>query len=216
MGKGVKIVLALAIALIFPTMIALLIFLALPSSKNTKTPDRPDYASAEKYCNGNYSLSYRYDTNCKNTLETINNKIESDYQAQRKEIDKLNNSVAINRITAALIAAILGFIIIIFLTSFTPLAIGISGGSTIILMVTTAFLTQFSSSINGLITGLYLVCFAVLLFLLFRIDSMFPEPKIDLKDSPAKPNQPSDIQPSTTPDTNNATPSADNIKDLKK
>jgi len=177
MGRGVKIVLSIAIALIFPTMIGLLVFLVFPDNKNIPEPKYPQYTEISDYCNGynsrNYSSRYSYDSDCITNREK---NLQAEYNEKLKEYKKQKNSASINRINASLIAVIIGFIIAIFLTGFSPLSVGITGGSTILLMTTTGLLSGFSENINGFTIGLYLGCFAILIYLLFRLDSMFPEP----------------------------------------
>jgi hypothetical protein len=51
-----------------------------------------------------------------------------------------------------------------------------AGGSTLLLLVSTGLLAGIADSIDAVMIGLYLGSFAVLMFLLFRIDLMFPEP----------------------------------------
>lgn len=187
MGRGVKIILSLSISIMFPVLVGLFVFLIIPEAK-IAYPSSPPYSDSYS-CSANYYSRTSYES-----VEVCRAKADAEYRAKKSQYDldlknyeKTKNSSTVNRVIVALIASIIGFLIAISSGSFSAVAVGLTGGSTIILLVVSNAIGAITDSVNPIVVGLYILCFIILMVLLFRIDSVFPAPVVETNSDIALP-----------------------------
>jgi hypothetical protein len=182
MNKSVKIILAIAIGIIFPILVLFIGLVFYPSknyeSLQVTSPQVPSYTKCATY--GNTRSTYTtYDKACQkkiddqyqNDLNKYNSKL-SDYNAARKQ-------VVMDRIQIALIAAILGYILAMISYKFSPITVGMAGGSTVLIVFSSYYSLLSRQTMGSLVTILFSISFVVLIAMLFFIDKVMPLPKVE-------------------------------------
>lgn len=188
MNKAVKIILAVAIALLYPIVIFLTTMVIFPDYKgsNAEYPKGPNYEVCKTGTSrsGTSSVSRPvYDQSCRDRLR-------DDYEEEIKQYDnnkKLGNDmagkVASNRIKVVLVFVMIGFMTALAVRSISAIAAGLLGGSSVLLLFASGFAVSRSGYIDLVTEVLFLTTFVLLVFLLILIDKVFPE----LPPQPASP-----------------------------
>lgn len=203
MNKAIKIILAVAIALLYPIVIFLLTMVVFPDYKGTDAeyPKDPDYEECRTSGTTRSSSSGVsrpvYEQSCSDRLR-------KDYE---QDIKKFNEDkqlgkdkagiVASNRIKAVLVFVIIGFAIALAVRGVSAVAAGLVGGSTVLLMFAAGFSVSRSGYIDLVTEVLFLATFIFLVFLLIVTDRVFPE----------LPPLPASLPEPTVEKTNNSQPS---------
>ncbi|MEI6581581.1 MAG: hypothetical protein WCN86_01785 [bacterium] len=175
MNRAVKAILAVAIALVYTIMIGMLAFLIFPEAKSKTTDD--SYKTAQN----DYQI-------CANPTSYSGDFLSPDvslceqqlHDTRRQEAERTASSTEIintNRLKLSLGFVILGFIVGFMSVGFAPLAVGMSGGATIIMMLSLSILGS-TSIVDTITTLLYLACFILLVVMLFVIDKILPAPLV--------------------------------------
>ena len=204
MNKAVKLILALSIAILFPIVIGLIVFLAYSNEAKSLANSYPDVKFPDvSVCNKNQSTvingrtvtTTTVDQACRNRLENdYNNQIEKQrdiYNQNLKKLDKITEK----RIIISLIAALLGFIMAFVSFRYTPIATGLSAGSMFILLASSTFYSDIIAVSGATIVLLYLACFVVLIVMFFFADKYFRDailagnPSSAPSNASAKPSQ---------------------------
>ncbi len=170
MNRAVKVILAIAIALVYTIMIGMLAFLIFPEAKS-KTTDI--YLNAQNdYQNCvNTTLYDQVDSPSPDLPELCEQKL----QDATRQGDSSTQIINTNRLKLSLGFVIFGFIVGFVAVGFAPLAVGMSGGATIIMMLSLSILGS-TSTVDTITTLLYLACFILLVVMLFVIDKVLPAP----------------------------------------
>lgn len=220
MNRAVKIILAIAIAILFPIVIGLTVFLVYPYSRtnfNRTSVSYPNtkicYKTVEVQSNKitpNSTTPVNTPTTTTYKDQACLDRIESNYRqavAQadkeyKENVTKLNKATE-KRIIVAIIAAILGFLLAFASFKYTPIAAGLSAGSMVIVLVSSGFYSGIIKDSGSVIVLLYLACFVVLIAMFVFADNYFPD--LPKEESPETNN--SKITPQDQPKVPPATPS---------
>jgi hypothetical protein len=183
MNRAVKIILALSIAILFPIVVALIVY-NLYSNAANDLDNRPyvSYPNTE-VCNKKQTTTQNGKTSTTTTVDqACRAKLENDYQqaVAKENADYEKNLNALdkiteNRIIIALIAALLGFVLAFVSFKYTPIATGLSAGSMIILIASSTFYAGIIDVSGATIVLLYLACFVILIAMFVFADKYFPE-----------------------------------------
>lgn len=173
MNRVVKVILAMAIALVYTIMIGMLVFLIFPEAKLNADDDyykttQNNYENCEDTTS--YSQDSRRSDYCDKQVQAA---VQQRQENTRRSTEILNR----NRLKLALVFVILGFIVGFMSVSFAPLAVGMSAGAAIIMILSTS-IPGSTSIVDATITLLYLACFILLVVMLFVIDKILPAPLV--------------------------------------
>ena len=183
MNRFVKIILAIAIGIMYPVLIftlSLNLFPDIKSQKDINSQNLNSYDNTFQECDAIISrLENAPKNNYKYNSDEYDNCIRvggEKRDALVKAENALKNNVIINRINLALVSALIGFTLVIVLSSVSPLAAGMSGGSMMIIIISTglALSVKSNGNLGPLPVALFTTCFAFLVVVLFMIDTKFP------------------------------------------
>lgn len=185
MNKAVKILLAIAIAILYPVVAFLISLTLVPDNK--VSVQAPAYPSS-KDC-GTYSVS------TSRTYDDCIDRQRDEYDQQLKEFEEdrqsgsdANSVVAQNRISIVLVLVIIGFACTLLAKSVSAVAAGMAGGSTILLVFAAGFAVAGQGNVNLVVEILFLVIFIGLVILMFLVDKLFAlPPQATNAIEPAKP-----------------------------
>ena len=176
MNKSVKVILAIAIGIIYPILV-LFIALVFYPSKNyeglKKTP--PELPVYSQCVNPSISKPNVADKGCQSKLNDAYNKKVGEYNQSVKDFNEAKSKATTSRVQVALIAAIIGFILATVAYRFTPITVGMSGGSTVLVL----FSSYYAKTMSSLVTILFAICFVSLVAMLFFVDRVLPKPVIE-------------------------------------
>ncbi len=173
MNRVVKVILAMAIALVYTIMIGMLVFLIFPEAKLNADDDYYK-ATQNNYENCEDRTSYSQDSR---RSDYCDNQVQAAVQQRQENTRRSTEILYRNRLKLALVFVILGFIVGFMSVSFAPLAVGMSAGATIIMILSTS-IPGSTSIVDATITLLYLACFILLVVMLFVIDKILPAPLV--------------------------------------
>lgn len=179
MNKGIKAVLAIAIAILFPVVVGLIAYLAYPDQDNFNRnyPAYPDYnvcGSSSQSTSSRNSNSSSYQA-CRDKLKYEYDIKVSEYNNSNDIFYEQSDKTTEKRLIVALIAALVGFILAFVSFKYTPIATGMSAASMILVLVTSAFYSGIIESSGATIVALYLACFVVLIVMFVFADKYFPD-----------------------------------------
>jgi hypothetical protein len=181
MNKGIKAVLAIAIAILFPVVVGLIAYLAYPNQDkfNRNYPAYPDY----NVCGSSSQSTSSRNSNSSSSYQACRDKLKDEYDIKVSEYNNSNDifyeqsdKTLEKRLIVALIAALVGFILAFVSFKYTPIATGMSAASMILVLVTSAFYSGIIESSGATIVTLYLACFVVLIVMFVFADKYFPAP----------------------------------------
>jgi hypothetical protein len=181
MNKGIKAVLAIAIAILFPVVVGLIAYLAYPNQDNFNRnyPAYPDY----NVCGSSSQSTSSRNSNSSSSYQACRDKLKDEYDIKVSEYNNSNDifyeqsdKTLEKRLIVALIAALVGFILAFVSFKYTPIATGMSAASMILVLVTSAFYSGIIESSGATIVTLYLACFVVLIVMFVFADKYFPAP----------------------------------------
>ena len=173
MNRVVKVILAMAIALVYTIMIGMLVFLIFPEAKLNADDDY--YKTTQNnYENCEDRTSYSQDSS---RSDYCDNQVQAAVQQRQENTRRSTEILNRNRLKLALVFVILGFIVGFMSVSFAPLAVGMSAGATIIMILSTS-IPGSTSIVDATTTLLYLACFILLVVMLFVIDKILPAPLV--------------------------------------
>lgn len=205
MNKAVKIILAAAIALLYPIVIFLLTMVVFPDYKGSDAeyPKSPDYEVCRTGGTTRNSSSSVvrpvYDQSCRDRVRKDYEQEVNKYNEDKRLGKDMAGKVASNRIKVVLIFVVIGFVIALAVRSISAIAAGLVGGSTVLLLFAAGFSVARSGYIDFITEVLFLAIFIFLVFLLIVIDKVFPELQSPPEVSPAsvdeKVNNSQDIKP---------------------
>ena len=171
MNKAVKIILAIAIALLYPIVVFLMTMVIFPDSKsNSKYPYYPNY-------NDCYSSSYSTDSSRTRSKldESCRDEIKAEYDQSVKDYEGAKNKATASRIKVVLVFVALGFLVAFLARGISAVSAGFLGGSTILLLFASGFSVASSKYIDIVTEILFLTIFILLVVLFIVIDKVFPE-----------------------------------------
>lgn len=187
MNRAVKAILALAIALVYTIMVFLLFWVVFPDPPYRNYDMNTSTAGNTYSCNTTQSNTVANPRNSPQTTkecqqqekERIKQEDEKrkQYDENIKKDGEIRATASSNRLKLSLGFVILGFIVAFIAVSFTPLAVGMSAGATIIMILSTS-IPGSTSIVDATITLLYLACFILLVVMLFVIDKILPAPLV--------------------------------------
>ena len=174
MNKAVKILLAIAIAVLYPVVAFLVSLTLIPDSKVSDQP--PAYPSSAD-CGSSYSSTNRsYYDSCVQQQRTEYDQQLKQYDDNRNKGIDAKSKVTQSRICIALTLVIIGFACTLLAKSVSAVAAGMAGGSTILLVFASGYAVSGPGNVNLLVEILYLVIFVGLVALMFLVDKIFAMP----------------------------------------
>ena len=180
MNRFVKIILAIAIGIMYPVLIFTLSLNLFPDIKpQPNSTNDNTFQNTFEECDAIRRVENAPKNNYKYNSDEYDNCIRvggEKRDALVKAENALKNNVIINRINLALVSALIGFTLVIVLSSVSPLAAGMSGGSMMIIIISTglALSVKSNGNLGPLPVALFTTCFAFLVVVLFMIDTKFP------------------------------------------
>ncbi len=184
MNRSVKIIIAIAFAIIYPVLIFLLALVVYPAIPDAVSP-QSNYPS---YTCGSVPSSTSSSQKSTNQLayEACQDKYRKDqakYQADLEELKQVQLprqasqiEVEFKRVNLALIAALVGFILAMVAYKFAPITAGISGGSTVLVLYASSYIaTTNPERIESMTVIFFSVCFIALVVMLFFVDRVLPK-----------------------------------------
>ncbi len=191
MDKNVKIILGLAIAILFPIFVWFAVYTFIPDPKVSE-PEYPKYPEAPncRIYSSNYSekdsrsanVSSNYNRDCQYRFDRYNQKVKDhdaelkEYEQELKKVDKQDQQVVVWRAQFALVLALFGMLAVVASASVVGVAAGLAGGAAVTIVIAVSFLIP--SLFDGTKVGtelsiiLLLTSFALLTAELWYIDNI--------------------------------------------
>lgn len=173
MDKAAKIILGIAIAIIYPVLVFIAVLQIFPTSEETR--EYPTYPSCST---GRSSRTYNYQTRSYDynyNYEEDNARCEAErdaYDDKVKEYNKAQDHELVLRSIVGLVIGLLTVVGIYFVRDVRELAGGITAGASLVVITATGTLSGLGgdSDLKGVIVFLILLAFAVLTFVLKMVD----------------------------------------------
>lgn len=204
MNKAVKIILAIAIAALFPTVVFLMTMVIYPDYKANYTsyPESPSYEDCLSGSSrgGSSGGGYTYEQSCRDQYSQEYREELKNYDADQRLGKDAASKVTANRIKIALVFVLIGFIIAFVARGISAVAAGLLGGSTILLLFASGFSVAESGSIDVVTELLFLGIFIFLVLLLLVIDKVLPAPPLPLVSPPDPVTQKPDSHQESRPE----------------
>lgn len=189
MNKAVKILLAIAIAILYPVVAFLISLTLIPDSKfSSQSPAYPTFSDCGTYT----SSSNSYYSSCVDRERGDYEQQLKQFEEDRKKGNDASSKVTQSRVSIALVLVIVGFACMLLAKSVSAVAAGMAGGSTILLMFAAGYAVSGEGNVNLAVEILLLVIFVGLVALMFLVDKLFVAP-------PGAANTPTPPQKATTP-----------------
>ena len=202
MDKGVKIILGLAIAILFPIFVWFAVYTFIPDPKLSQVeyPKSPEVPSCRNY-SSDYSEQYsqrgatitNYNNDCqyqndryKQALKDHDKEVK-EYEEELREVSKQKDQIVVWRAQFALVLAVFGMLAVMVSTGVVGVAAGLAGGAAATIVIAVSFLIP---SLMGdskvsieLSVILLLACFVLLTAELWYVDNvLYPEEKSNEND----------------------------------
>jgi len=182
MNKTVKVILAIAIAVIYPILVLFIGLVFYPSKDyedlRVKSPSIPNYIKCATYGNGRSTYT-TYDKACQKRIDEQYERDTNQYKSNLENYNMVRKQVVMNRIQVALVAAILGFALAMIAYKFSPITVGMAGGSTVLILFSSYYSLLSGQTMGSLVTILFSISFVILIAMLFFIDKVMPLPKVE-------------------------------------
>lgn len=186
MNKGVKIILAIAIAIIYPLfafLVSITVFPNIKTEANLSYPKYPDTRSCDVYQSKYISNSSGVALG-KVTKEDCQDKLYSEYDAKKLEYNNQQNSVkqsyaklVINRSKIILLFVIIGFIFAMLSSKIGTISAGLALANTILLVVTVGYVVARINYVDTVLQVLFVILFIELNTLLIIVDKFYKPTK---------------------------------------
>lgn len=185
MDKNAKIILSLAIALLFPTLIYFATVTFMPYQT---PPDVPrDHTPAYPNCDNQYNYSSAsvsiktVQADCEQQRRNYEAELDreqkkrANYDSESYHITQTNQHIGVMRARIALVVGLVGILSILLLTEVVALMVGITLGSTMAIAIATFVIFTHDDSTDLISVLLGLAAFAVMSVLLFFVDKIVPK-----------------------------------------
>lgn len=200
MNKSVKIILAIAMALLYPVVIFSMTMIIFPDSKlgDMQPPKGLNYNECYSDYSGGSSSSRSYSNTrssleqaCMDRLRDEHEQATETYRANQDLAKAIEGEASTSRIKVALVFVILGFVVALLAKQVSAVSAGLLGGSTILLLFTSGFSVANSKYIDLVAEIFLLMVFMMLVALLLTIDKVFPLlPQSQAPETPAQAQAP--------------------------
>lgn len=168
MNKSVKIIMALAIGIIFPILVLFIALVFYPDSSYKTSSDAYPIYPDTSIC---YDYGYE-NARSKACSETL----ISNYEEKLASFEQGRDKKVIDRVQVALVSAILGFIIAMLAIKFSPITVGMSGGSAVLVLFASYYSSTANAAMGSFATLLFTICFVSLIIMLFFVEKVLPKP----------------------------------------
>lgn len=218
MNRSVKIILVLAIGLLYPVVVYLLttVVFPYPESPYVSQPKQPDYSSCNNRSSGSsrdYSWSTYDDSYCRDKIrEEYDSKLET-YNSSRDSYTSQQGAITIHRVKLALVFVIIGYLVAFSAYKIPAISAGLLSGSTILVVFALLFIEI--EYIDSILVSLLLLLFIILVVMLFMVEKIIPKSLLAKSENTqsqaqaqAQADKPEEIsgkkeEPSSSPDTKN-------------
>ncbi len=183
MNRTIKIIIAIAFAIIYPVLTLLLALVVYPEPQTPYSPLRiPPANTCVSVSNSTVSSQkstslvayeacqdrHRKDLASYNADSKVQQQVVGQQQASQVELEY-------KRVNLALIAAVVGFILAMVAYKFAPITAGISAGSTVLVFYTSSYTASQTGKIESMTVIFFSVCFVALVIMLFFVDRVLPK-----------------------------------------
>ncbi len=186
MNRSIKIIIAIAFAIIYPVLTLLLALVVYPEPQTPTSPHkiRPAFTCVSV---SNSTVSSQKSTSqvayeaCQDKYRQDIASYDADFKAQQQVVIQQQASqveLEYKRVNLALIAAVVGFILAMIAYKFAPITAGISAGSTVLVLYTSSYTVSQTGKIESMTVIFFSVCFVALVIMLFFVDRVLPKQKL--------------------------------------